>query len=395
MAPSLLRRLAVPVVAACAAVGVVLPAPAQAAVGTTDPAGAAAGWLSRQLTDGDHFETDFGGTKYPDQGLTIDATLAFAAAGVAGDSVAKTVTWLKQPAVIEGYLGDGTTVSYVGGTAKLAYLALALGADPTAFGGVDLIDRLDNLLQPSGQYRDKSPTDYSNTIGQSLAILALDRTPAGAPAAAVQFLAGTQCDDGGFPVFYGPCTSSDTDGTAFAVQALLAAGDTATAAEGLAWLVSQQDAATGGLNGTGATKGLNANSTGLAAEAFRASSMDSEADRAVAFLRTLQVGCDGPAEHAGAVALNPLDPAVPGSGFQLSNAPRATAQAVLGFAGVGLADLELGEGIAPEAPTLTLSCANPVLPVTGTSLSPIVLLGGGLLVVGILLVVVVRRRRVV
>lgn len=393
MAPSLLRRLAVPITALCAAAVIAVPAPAQAATSTTDPAAGAAGWLASQLTDGDHFETDFGGTKYPDQGLTIDAVLAFAGAGVAGDSVTKAVDWLSQPAVITGYLGDGTLESSAGGTAKLAYLAVVVGEDPTSFGGVDLLDRLGDLLQPSGQYKDTSqyPNDYSNVIGQSLAILALERTPGGAPASAVQFLASTQCDHGGFPVFYGPCEDGDTDGTAYAVQALLAAGETAKAAEGLAWLVTQQDGATGGVSGTGLTKGLNANSTGLAAQAFRVSAMDSQADRAVAFLKSLQVGCAGPAEHTGAIALNLLDPAVPGSGFQVGNAPRATAQAVLGFAGIGLADLKLGADIAPDAPTLTLSC--PVLAVTGSSLSPVILLGVALLLVGVALVVLVRRRR--
>jgi hypothetical protein len=399
MASSLSRRLAVPIAALCAAAVIAVPAPAQAATGTTDPAAAAAGWLAGQLTDGDHFETEFGGVKYPDQGLTIDAVLAFVAAGVAGDSVTKAVDWLAQPAIMDGYLGDGTVESYVGSTAKLAYLAQVVGEDPTSFGGVDLLDRLSDLLQPSGQYQDTTKyTDYSNVFGQSLAILALARTPGGAPASAVQFLADTQCDDGGFPVFYGPCTTSDTDGTATAVQALLAAGATAKAAEGLPWLVAQQDGATGGLSGTGATKGLNANSTGLAAQAFRVSKMDSQADRAVAFLKTLQVGCAGPVEHAGAIALNPLDPAVPGSGFQLGNAPRATTQAVLGFTGIGLADLKLGAHIAPDAPTLELSCpqpvAQPVLAVTGSSLTPVVLLGVSLLLVGIALMALVRRRRV-
>jgi hypothetical protein len=398
MASSLLRLLAAPIAALGLAAALVGPAPAHAAAATTtDPAAAAAGWLARQLTDGDHFETEFSGTKYPDQGLTIDAVLAFTAAGVAGDSVTKAVDWLAKPDVMAGYLGDGTVESYVGGTAKLAYLAEVVDADPTSFGGVDLLDRLGDLLQPSGQYKDKSAytpyTDYSNVFGQSLAILAMARTPGGAPASAVQFLASTQCDDGGFPVFYGPCTTSDTDGTATAVQALLAAGETAKGAEGLAWLAAQQDAASGGLNGTGATKGLNANSTGLAAQAFRVSAMDSQADRAVAYLKTLQVGCAGPAEHIGAIALNALDPAVPGSGFQLGNAPRATAQAVLGLAGVGLADLELGDDIAPDAPTLALSCVQPALAVTGTSLSPVVLVGVGLLLVGIVLVVGFRRRR--
>ena len=39
---------------------------------TISPAKAAAGWLARQLTDGDHFEVKFGDETFPDQGLTID-----------------------------------------------------------------------------------------------------------------------------------------------------------------------------------------------------------------------------------------------------------------------------------------------------------------------------------
>jgi LPXTG-motif cell wall-anchored protein len=396
MARKLRRRIAAVLITALAAFTVILAAPATPAlaIGTTDPAGAAAGWLARQLTDGDHFEVTFGNDKFPDAGLTIDAALAFVAAGVSGDSLTKAVDWLSTPANTGPYIGDGVKESYVGATAKLAYLAGVLGKDPTSFAGVDLVDRLGDLLQPSGQYQDTSAFgDFSNTIGQSLAILALLRTPGGAPASAVQFLASTQCDDGGFPVTYGPCTSSDADGTAYVVQALAAAGDTTHAAQGLAWLLSKQDAATGGVGGTGPTAGLNANTTGLAAVAFRVSKKDSEADKAVAFLRTLQVGCGGPAEHAGAIA---LAAGANGPDFQLDTASRATPQAVLGFAGIGLADLKLKRGITPEAPTLTLSCpnpVNPVLPVTGSSLTPVVVAGAALLVLGFGLVLLVRRRR--
>ncbi|RQX27337.1 peptidase, partial [Micromonospora chalcea] len=46
---------------------------------------AAAGWLARQLVDGERFEAVFDGVAYPDQGLTLDAVFAFAAAGVADD----------------------------------------------------------------------------------------------------------------------------------------------------------------------------------------------------------------------------------------------------------------------------------------------------------------------
>ena len=42
----------------------------------------AAGWLGRQMVDGDHLATAFGGATYPDPGLTLDAVLAFSAAKV-------------------------------------------------------------------------------------------------------------------------------------------------------------------------------------------------------------------------------------------------------------------------------------------------------------------------
>src|SRR3954452_23445356 len=58
------------------------PSPASASAAaprTTRADDAAAGWLARQFVDGNHLETSFGGTSFPDQGLTIDAVFAFAA----------------------------------------------------------------------------------------------------------------------------------------------------------------------------------------------------------------------------------------------------------------------------------------------------------------------------
>ena len=46
----------------------------------------------------------------------------------------------------------------------------------------------------------------SNMFGQSLAIIALDRTAAGGPAQSVSFLLATRCPYGGFPVFFGEAT---------------------------------------------------------------------------------------------------------------------------------------------------------------------------------------------
>lgn len=364
-----------------------LASPAAAAPVTADRADAAAGWLARQLTDGERFEAEFGGVKYPDQGLTIDAVLAFAAAGVASEHADKAIAWLKQPAVLSGYAGDGNKESYAGAHAKLLLAALVQGENPADFGGVDLPARLLALQSASGRFVDKSEYgDYHNAFKQALAILALDRLPAGAPAQTVEYLAGTQCDDGGFPLYFDkPACESDLDATAVVVQALRAGGATGAADEGLAWLISQQKN-NGGFGGTGSAGEPNANSTGLAAQALRAAGKDAEADRAVAFLLTLQVGCTGTAENQGAVAAD-------ANGFAKGTVVRATAGGILGLVGIGFADLN---GTKASADVPALKCEAPGngggLPVTGTQTWLIVAVGLGLVLLGGGIVTVARRR---
>lgn len=321
--------------------------PAAAADPTTHHrAGAAAGWLARQLVDGDHFEVDFGGQTFPNQGLTIDAVFAFAAAKVADGHAAAAMQWLAQPDILTGYIGDGAVESYAGATAKLALAVQVRGNDPTSFGGVDLIDRLRDLEQPSGRFRDQSQFgDFSNMFGQSLAILALERTSGGAPATAVSFLAGSQCPDGGFPIqFDQPTCTSEVDATAMAVPALIAAGRSGAAAAGLDWLVSVQQADGGFASADGT---VNANSTGLAGQALRAGWRIFAAAKAKRFLVGLQVGCDGPAADRGAVAFT-------AGGFDPATATLATAQAVLGMAGAGFPHLTAA-GSRSTAPILACS----------------------------------------
>ncbi|HVC73226.1 MAG TPA: hypothetical protein VNC85_05580, partial [Mycobacteriales bacterium] len=137
----------------------VVASPAQAAPRTTDdPAAAAAGWLARQFVDGDHLETAFDGQSFPDAGLTLDAVLGFAAAGVAGDSADAAMAWVGQPANLETYVGNGTTDSFPGALAKLSLSAQVQGLEPTTFGSgrVDLLARLRALITPSGRFSDKS-----------------------------------------------------------------------------------------------------------------------------------------------------------------------------------------------------------------------------------------------
>ncbi|MGW2548246.1 peptidase, partial [Kitasatospora sp. NPDC001574] len=289
-----LGLLAIPALALATALPAVTAAhatPAQSSAPTVRPDAAAAGWLARQLVDGDHFESVFDGTAYPDQGLTIDAVLAFAASRSSDQAAAKATAWLARPDVIGGYLGDGTTEAYAGATAKLLLAVEVRGENPTAFGGVDLPDRLRSLQSPSGRFSDRSQWgDYSNAFGQSLALIALKRTPGGAPAAAVDFLADSQCAEGGFPVSYGQATcASDADATALAVQALAATGRTAKANAGLGWLTGHQNA-DGGFAAAGATTS-NANTTGLATQALFSGGRFGAGLKGWSSLVKLQQGC--------------------------------------------------------------------------------------------------------
>ncbi|MFD8322444.1 prenyltransferase/squalene oxidase repeat-containing protein [Kitasatospora purpeofusca] len=316
---------------------------------TYRPDAAAAGWLARQLVNGDHFESVFDGTAYPDQGLTIDAVLAFAAASSADQAAARATAWLARPDILVGYLGDGTTEAYAGATAKLLLAAEVRGSSPSAFGGVDLPARLRSLLTPSGRFSDRSQWgDYSNAFGQSLALIALQRTPGGAPASAVDYLAAAQCADGGFPIAFGqPTCTADTDATALAAQALAATGRSAKAKAGLDWLTAHQNT-DGGFAAAGATTS-NANSTGLATSALLPGGRFISGLKGWSSLVKLQQGCSADPAVRGAVAYD-------ASGFNSANATRATAQAVLGLSGQGLAGLS-AHGARPSAPTL--ACPAP------------------------------------
>ncbi|MFF4816259.1 peptidase [Kitasatospora sp. NPDC001309] len=343
-----LGLLAIPALALAAALPAATAASAAPAAptssGTFRPDAAAGGWLARQLVGGDHFESVFNGTAYPDQGLTIDAVLAFAASRSSDDAAAKATAWLAKPEVISGYLGDGTTEAYAGATAKLLLAVEVRGGDPTAFGGVDLPARLRSLQTAGGRFSDRSQWgDYSNAFGQSLALIALHRTPGDAPAAAVDFLANSQCADGGFPVSFGQaaCTS-DPDATALAVQALAATGRAAKANTGLGWLTAHQNG-DGGFAAAGATAS-NANTTGLATQALFSGGRLAAGFKGWSRLVKFQQDCSADQAVRGAVAYD-------ASGFNAGNGARATAQAVLGLAGTPLATLSAA-GARPGAPTL-------------------------------------------
>ncbi|MFJ4594908.1 MULTISPECIES: peptidase [unclassified Kitasatospora] len=341
-----LRLFAIPALALATVLPAAAAAHAAPAAATSSPTvrpdAAAGGWLARQLVDGDHFESVFNGTAYPDQGLTIDAVLAFAASHSSDQAATKATAWLAKPEVISGYLGDGTTEAYAGATAKLLLAVEVRGGNPTAFGGVDLPARLRSLQTAEGRFSDRSQWgDYSNAFGQSLAVIALHRTAGGAPATAVDFLANSQCADGGYPVAFGQATcASDPDATALAAQALAATGRTAKADAGLGWLTAHQNA-DGGFSAAGAAAS-NANTTGLATQALLAGGRFGAGLKGWSSLVKLQQGCATDPGVRGAVAYD-------ATGFNPATGARATAQAVLGLAGTPLATLSAA-GARPDAP---------------------------------------------
>lgn len=324
-----------------------------------DPAGVAGGFLVREMAaTGGHLEN--GG--FFDYGLTIDAILALDAAGV-GQSAATAATGQVTGSIggyISGELWGDVGSHYAGATGKALVLAAAQGLDPRSVGGVDLVATLTSLEQPSGQFKDVSGYgDYSNTIGQSFGVIGLHRAGAGPDAAAVAFLADQQCADGGFSLKFGasPC-ASDPDATAYAVQALLAVkgtGDPA-ATKGLDFLAAQQRA-DGSVGGTGPTAGGNANSTGLAGQAFVAGGRTTQARRAAAYISTLQYGCTFPAALRGGVAYDAAALTAHKSSPAVTDQDRrGTAQAALALAGTPLYAVT-SQGAVGGTPTLP--CASP------------------------------------
>jgi hypothetical protein len=323
-------------------------APALAAAKPTAPVtkpAAASGWLARQMVQGSHFTEKFDGVTYPEQGETIDAIFAFAATKSANGYGSRAIKWLGQSSILYNYIGVGTE-SYAGAAAKLALAAEVRGDNPANFGKVNLIARLGKLLTKSGRYSDHSAFgDFSNAFSQSLAIIALHRD-GGVPAKAVSFLISSECKNGGFPLNFAQKTCvSDTDATALVAQALLAVGQRAAAVRGLNWLVSVQQH-NGGLDAAGGTR-PNANTTGLAGEAFAAAGWKLHPELAAKFLTSLQAGCSAPATERGALKYD-------STGFAESPAVDATAQGILGLADISLAKLS-ARGASTATPRLACS----------------------------------------
>ncbi|MFI0236431.1 prenyltransferase/squalene oxidase repeat-containing protein [Streptomyces sp. NPDC016845] len=206
---------------------------------------------------------------------------------------------------------------------------------------------------PSGLYGKSDPT-YDGVWRQSLALVAQDTVGVKPAEKAVAWLAGQQCEDGGFAAFRAEpgkaCDAKamlDSNSTAAAVQALAAVGGRdGEVAKGVDWLKKKQN----GDGGWGYNPGgdSDANSTSvvigaLAAAGEKPADVKSGTGKSgLDALASLALPCSEGKNGGGALAYQPDK-----KGELAANAD-ATAAGVLGALGTGFAP---GKGKAPDAYT--------------------------------------------
>ena len=326
---------------------------------TRIPAAAAAGFLARQLTgpNHDHLVGSYQKTTFPDYGETADAVLSMDAAGVAQAAAARATRWLENNVGNYALLpGDKAPDYYPGSIAKLLLVADAQHVDPENFGGTDLVGALVGDEGAGGaapgefENADMTYGSSANVVTQALAVLALSNTvaTAGPDADAVSFLAGQQCTDGSFEVSIrtSDCTAAaeDVDATAYAAQALIAAGDHSAASPAISWLVKHERSSGGWAETAGSA--ADANSTAIAVEALVAAHHSAGAGER--WLLVHQELCSAKPGRRGAVRYQ--------SGYNAATALRATSQAGAALALAPLASIDRN-GASAAAPVL--ACPAP------------------------------------
>lgn len=290
-------------------------------------------WLAPQVTAEGALMSPY--TNAPDPSLTAQAALGLAGAGADPAIVHRMTGWLE--AHVADFVAPGGSVDSPGALSWLILVAHATDADPTDFGGVDLVTRLSATQQPDGLFGAGDAT-YDGTFRQGLSLVALASVGRSNPAG-LTWLATQQCADGGYVALRTdtsiPCPAvdpstfagEDTNSTAMAAMALHLAGDTVAAGRATDWLESVRTPA-GGFPYLGdSSLEQDANSTGLVSLAIRTVSGTQDAG-SVAALASLQVPASGDPADRGGIAFQAGDPLFPDL--------MATTQALLGLAGQGL-----------------------------------------------------------
>ena len=285
------------------------------AVGGTDstPSTIAAEWIAGELSNG--LMVGKSGTDF---GLTIDTGLALSTVVNQGGTVTAINNSL-EPRIAD-YVGDGTKESYAGALAKAATFARTAKRNPTSYGGINLITRLeertadvptDPAAEPqaaafAGRIFDKSEFgNHANVVGQSYAVRALTLARSTEAAAARDFLLKQQCASGFFRLNFDKadvpnqsCTEgvagneADPDATALAVINLIESGDKSAAVQGAlakagTWLAARQRNS-GAIRSAGDGAQINTNSTAIGGYAMGLLKHRDEALKAALWVRKNQ-----------------------------------------------------------------------------------------------------------
>lgn len=261
------------------------------------PADDAAAWIAADVAANGHTHT---------AGMQADVILALAA--TAGDREVAEAVLAELEAATPGYVQPSGFFN-PGAAGKVLLAVQAVRFNGNDFAGLDLEALLRGSLITEGENAGRFGA--ASLFNQTLATMALARTPGKAPASAGAWIADQQCPDGSFS--WGNCSFADADHTSMAVQAMAAAGGQQQAvADGISWLLDHQ-LDDGGFNaGSGDS---NANSTGLAAQALRIGGHHDAADEAADWVRSIQKS----------------DGSIPWTAGFDSNLLMATTQGVLAF----------------------------------------------------------------
>jgi LPXTG-motif cell wall-anchored protein len=306
-----------------------IPATSARAAGVA-PVQAAAGWLTTQFVGtnhlpqpaGDHFDSKFGSSYFPNYGENADVIFALAAAKVGASKAKIALNY------VEGHLSDYADPSgtfggpFDGALAKVALAQLVAGSTAD-----DLLTTLKaDECSKAGTCTLGAPANIFASASDSFVILVEARAGGSfAPSAnAVDYFLSLQCDNGGFTTGTDACGSGDADidATSYALMALQAlGGHAAEVAKAADWLESQRNAA-----GYWVVQGLpNTNSTGLAAAALAGNGRDVSTSRS--WLLDQQIGAGQP----GAGSLNYGGKFTPTTTSATSPNVIATAQGILGL----------------------------------------------------------------
>ena len=156
-------------------------------------------------------------------GSTADAVMAIVAAG--GDPAAFAQDG---NSTLDYLAANAAAVDNAGDLAKLIMAAVAAGENPRTFGDTDSVARLEAMAGAGGRIGTANDTFVSHL----LAVLTLASVRRPISDAAVDQIVQAQQENGGWSWDGTDATPADTNSTAFAVQALVAAGQAGSEAVG-------------------------------------------------------------------------------------------------------------------------------------------------------------------